>query len=199
MELQPLHPDEAGEAGAVLARAFADDPLWGYLFGPRRERIIRIACAGIVRDCARHGRVDTVRDGGGRIAGVAAWLPPGAFPLGPWRELAGLPAWLRIVALRPRSAPAAVRSVVALDRAHPPEPHWFLSLLGVEPSWQGRGAGSRLLAPVLEQAELAHLDTSKPENLSWYRRFGFEVERELRVAPGAPPSWALRYEPADGG
>jgi hypothetical protein len=45
---------------------------------------------------------------------------------------------------------------------------------------------------MLERVDLAHLDTSKPENLPWYRRFGFRVDRELHVTAGAPPSWALR-------
>lgn len=194
MRVEPLRDDEVPEAGAVLARALHDDPLWAHLFGERRARITRIACTGMTRDCRRHGRVDVARDDAGRIVGVAAWLPPGAFPLGVRRELAGLPAWLRIALLRPSAVPGAIRSVAALDRLHPDEPHWFLSLLGVEPSWQGRGVGSRLLPPVLEHAALAHLDTSKPANLAWYRRFGFRVEREVRSTPGAPPSWALRYE-----
>ncbi|HEY8584255.1 MAG TPA: GNAT family N-acetyltransferase [Capillimicrobium sp.] len=194
MRVDGLRADEVPEAGAVLARAFADDPLWTFLFGPRPLRVARVACTGLLRDHHRHGRVDAARDEAGRVVGVAAWLPPGAFPLGLRRELAGAPTWAKVGLLRPRSAPRAIRSVIALDALHPDEPHWFLSLLGVDPSWQGRGVGSRLLPPVLEQAGLVHLDTSKPANLPWYRRFGLEPVEQIVSVPGAPPSWALRRD-----
>jgi GNAT superfamily N-acetyltransferase len=184
---------DVAEAGGVLARALHDDPLLAFVFGPRRERLVRILCHATVRDAQPFGHVHAARDDAGRIVGVAAWLPPGAFPLTRAREIAQLPDWVRVGASRPWIVPRALRATTALDGCHPAEPHWFLAMLGVDPRCQGRGVGSRLLPPMLDRVGHAHLDTSKPANLPWYRRFGFEVDHELRVAKGAPPSWALRY------
>jgi GNAT superfamily N-acetyltransferase len=189
----PVARSEVREAGAVLARALHDDPLLTFVFGSRRARLVRILCTATVRDAQPFGHVLAARDDDGRIAGVAAWLPPGTFPLTPRRELAQLPGWLRVGAARPHIIPKAIRTATALDHCHPAEEHWFLAMLGVDPARQGRGLGSELLMPVLERAGYAHLDTSKPANLPWYRRFGFFVDHELRATAGAPPSWALRY------
>jgi hypothetical protein len=43
----------------------------------------------------------------------------------------------------------------------------------------------------------AYLETSNPKNLAWYRRFGFEIERELRVGAAKPAIWTMR-RPARG-
>lgn len=45
----------------------------------------------------------------------------------------------------------ALRLFMEVERRHPREPHWYLALLATDPSVQGRGLGTALLAPVLEQ------------------------------------------------
>jgi GNAT superfamily N-acetyltransferase len=66
-----------------------------------------------------------------------------------------------------------------MDRYHPAEPHWFLPLLAVDPSHQGKGYGSALLQPVLERCDrekqLAYLESSNPRNIPLYERHRFEV------------------------
>jgi hypothetical protein len=41
----------------------------------------------------------------------------------------------------------------------------------------------------------AFLETCEPDNLPLYRRFGFEVIREDRVAAGGPPIWLMWRSP----
>ena len=62
------------------------------------------------------------------------------------------------------------------------------------PELQGTGLGGALIAPGLARADGApvHLDTGRPENVPWYRRFGFEVTDEVHAVPGAPPSWGMK-------
>ena len=97
--------------------------------------------------------------------------------------------------------PAAGRRVVDLfrllnrtDAVHPHEPHWYLALLGIDPSYQRTGAGAALLEPVLarcdEQRLPAYLETQKPENVSWYARFGFEVVEQVDIGR-CPPAWTM--------
>ena len=182
-------------AAAVLARAFADAPLMTFLLGPGRGRETELIFATLCRDAARAGVVEGVREDG-RVVAAALWLPPGAHPT-PWRREARMvPSWVRLATMHPRAVPRLLKATPALDALHPLEPHWFLSLLGTEPALQGRGHGGALVRRGLRRAEEdgvgVHLDTDKPRNVEWYRGFGFEVSDEVRVVPGAPPSWGMR-------
>src|SRR5262249_62046769 len=73
----------------------------------------------------------------------------------------------------------------ALARVPPPEPHWYLATLGVQPGFQGGGRGSALLERWLEavaaDALPAWLETDREANLGFYRRVGFEVALEGSV------------------
>jgi ribosomal protein S18 acetylase RimI-like enzyme len=178
------------EAGAdLLARAFSDDPLMTYLVPPREARLV---LGAMCRDGASAGVMEGVWLDG-RLVGVAVWLPPGADEPTLRRELTQLPQWARLAARRPQAVPRLLRADRTLDALHPPQSHWFLSLLGVEPAVQRRGIGGALVAAGLARrgALAVHLDTSRPENLPWYRRFGFEVTAEVHAVPGAPPSWGM--------
>jgi GNAT superfamily N-acetyltransferase len=90
-------------------------------------------------------------------------------------------------------------SLAEMERHHPTEPHWYLEVLGTDPSMQGRGVGAAVLAPVLERCDRdglpAYLESSKAENVPWYERHGFAVVAELRARAGAPPSWTMRRDP----
>ena len=62
------------------------------------------------------------------------------------------------------------------SRAVPPQA-WYLSIVGIAPSWQGQGLGARLLAPALARATAhrrpCYLETFTPRNLPFYERLGF--------------------------
>ena len=72
-----------------------------------------------------------------------------------------------------------------LLRVHPATAHWYLSLLGVEPTHQRSGVGSRLLSSWLESVDRdrapSYLETDREENVAFYGREGFAVETELQV------------------
>jgi ribosomal protein S18 acetylase RimI-like enzyme len=194
-EPERLGRGDIDAAAALLARAFAVDPVLAFLLGEDRERERRLIFCALGRDAERAGLVEGMRDGG-RLAAAAVWLPPGAHPAPLRRELRMLPSWLRLARMRPRAVPRLLRAMPAFDALHPREPHWFLYLLGTEPALQGGGRGGALVERGLRRAQEdgvpVHLDTAVPENLGWYRRFGFEVTDEVRVVPGAPPTWGMR-------
>jgi ribosomal protein S18 acetylase RimI-like enzyme len=77
---------------------------------------------------------------------------------------------------------------------HPAEPHLYVYVLGVHPSQKGRGLGGALLRHVAGIAKaagvVAHLETSNPDNLGLYRRFGYEVQAEV-TSHGGPPVWTM--------
>ncbi|QEM03092.1 GNAT family N-acetyltransferase [Mucilaginibacter rubeus] len=63
------------------------------------------------------------------------------------------------------------------------EPMTYLWFIGVEPSEQGKGIGSKLLQEVIKDAETrqlpVYLETSAVKNLPWYERHGFKIYEQL--------------------
>jgi GNAT superfamily N-acetyltransferase len=188
------------EARHVLARAFDDDPVFRYLYPARRRR--RLAAGGLlaatVRDAMPFEQVWAAFDDG-RVIGVAAWLPDGAFQqsaLRQARQLAGASAAF----LTPATVAEGLRYIGCMHRLHPHDAHWYLAVLGVEPAWQGRGVGARLLTDTLKRLDgegvPAYLETSKESNVAWYARRRFVTRAETRPARRGPPIWTMWREPA---
>jgi ribosomal protein S18 acetylase RimI-like enzyme len=85
-----------------------------------------------------------------------------------------------------------------IDALHPRDPHLYLSVLGVDPSAQRTGLGSRLLEPGLERCDRegvpAYLESSKEANVPFYERHGFRVTDEVAM-PRGPKLWLMWREP----
>jgi GNAT superfamily N-acetyltransferase len=129
-----------------------------------------------------------------RLVGGAFWMPPGAWHLGPLKQLSMLPAMAVIL----RGAlPRLLRLLNAIEARHPHEHHYYLPVIGVRPEWQGRGFGSALLRPILERCDRerlpAYLEASSPRNRALYERHGFAVVEEMRVSD-SPPVWRMWRE-----
>ena len=186
------------EIGGMLARSFADDPIFAFIEPERPARVAFLEefMAALAR---RSHRLATAYVTEPELAGVSLWKTP---------ELRRLSAeQLRMTGLERVGewlAPASVERFDAIfdaiDEAlerESPEPVWYLGVLGVAPEWQGRGVGSRLMQPVLERADAeglaVTLETGQPRNLPLYARHGFEVSAELPpVASGAPVVWTMK-------
>lgn len=186
---------DARPLAVALARAFEDDPVMNWLLpGPRarRRRLpglfeLELRCLHLPRD-----EVYTTAD----ISGAALWAPPDRWRTPPWSLLRAGP---RLVWTLRSQLRRAVRSVSALERLHPSESHWYLTLVGTEPTRQGRGVGSALLAPVLQRCDRdgtpAYLESSKESNLAFYRRLGFEAIDAVELPGGGPRVWPMWREP----
>ena len=186
---------------AALARAFYDDPLFGY-FVPdpvSQSKGLLTFMGASVADAKQFGEIWIARTGG-KIACGAVWLPPGAYPRGVRRDLMTnlrtLPTFVR----SGRRLAGAVRLLAALDKAHHEitEPHYYLGILGTDPLYQRAGAGSATLQPVLDRCDregaTAYLETQKEENIAYYARHAFDVVQLIDV-DGAPPVWTLSRKP----
>jgi GNAT superfamily N-acetyltransferase len=185
--------------GEVLSRAFDDDPLPRFVSpsAARRPAVIRSFLVPIARDAIAFGHASAaVADGA--VHGIAAWLPPGAYPPGMARQLRQLPGLVRIAALVPRRMPFVLDALAQLQQRHCEGEHWYLALLAVDPSRQGQGVGRTLLEPGLARADAGglpcFLETTKRDNVAWYGNVGFDVVDELHVRDG-PPIWTMARPP----
>ena len=118
--------------------------------------------------------------------GAALWLPPDVHPD---EDM--------LIALLQRTVSEQIQKdffpvFEQMGRYHPSEPHWYLPLMGVGPSQQGKGFGSALLQHTLMQFDrdnkLAYLESSNPRNIPLYKRHGFELLGSIQI--GTSPSIA---------
>src|SRR4029450_7243897 len=101
-----------------------------------------------------------------------------------------------------RAGPRGFRRFVVQGRvlaerhdADVPPRHGYVWLLGVDPSAQGRGVGSRVLESVTSRCDAAraptYLDTTNERNLSFYRRHGFGGAHTGFLPRRACPAYAV--------
>lgn len=191
--VRPAREEDFPAMARVLARAFHADPLTSWLY-PRersRDRHVERSFQLSLRRLAPQGQLYTTAD----HAGAALWALPGQ-----WRE--DLRASIATLTLLPPLLPRLVRTMRAMTRieiAHPLQEHFYLSVLGTAPERRHRGIGSALLQPVLDLCDAertpAYLETATQENVGFYARHGFDVQRRLDLPGGAPSLWLLWRPP----
>ncbi|MDQ2689995.1 MAG: GNAT family N-acetyltransferase [Chloroflexota bacterium] len=191
---------EIPQLAATLARAFANDPYAHFLVGdaPERNQRMRDGWSGILRHSSdRLSHTYTTDD----HAGVAVWHPPGYRGAGFGDSLRMLPSVTRLAGSwrRLRQVSRAVAALEERRRHHVPQPHFYLSALGVEPERQGGGIGTALLGPVLERADaqqaIAYLETATARNVLLYERLGFDVVEELTLPGTDVHGWLMLRRP----
>jgi ribosomal protein S18 acetylase RimI-like enzyme len=199
-----LRPDQLRAVGEVLSQSHGEYPAFRHTFPDprRRRRALRLIFSGIARDALRFRSAYAAETADGRIQGVAIWLPPNQYPWSAWRQLRGAGWLLGVLVASPRSFPTFMRTGMNAARLHPADRHWYLETMGVAPSAQRLGLGSRLLAPVLELADRdqvdCYLETSDRANVPFYERHGFEVvDDALCLLPAGPKHVAMRRRPTD--
>ena len=196
MKVVRLRSEQLGEASAVLARAFHDDPAWTWVIPDSRRRATLLPWLFKLGFEVTDADVWTTP---GPVLGAARWLPPG-------RPGLRLPSALYAFVATPLRLREATGRFLAYGHAvenmrlrAADGPHWYLAGIGVDPAEQGKGIGSALLEPGLEGAARDGLPivllTNSGRNLPFYRRNGFEVAFEDDVPPGAPHAWAMIREP----
>lgn len=186
---------DARRLASVLTDAFLDDPVFGWFFrreAGRRARIERFFHDAALDATMPHGAVQTIGD----VDGGALWLPPGEAHSSLGEQLRMLPGMVRIFR---RETLRALRGMSAMEAVHPHEPHWYLWLLGIAPSQQGRGLGSALLEPMLDRCDAdgtpAYLEATSERNRDLYLRHGFEVTGMLELPASGPPLWLMWRDP----
>ncbi|MEV4545609.1 GNAT family N-acetyltransferase [Micromonospora echinaurantiaca] len=212
LEVRGLRPDERRLAGGLVARAMRDNPTTLAMCGA--DPFDRLAHMQPIWTAFFH-RPPGPAVGAfhrGCLVGVAGATPPGACvgsTYGPRAApVAGGPE-------PPPGDPGRADYVQATYAVNDlPEPHWHLGPVAVEPGFQGRGVGARLvreLTAVLDaDGHDGWCETDTEANVRFYRALGWQAVRTVRVigiplwflhrpgrrpAPAAPASAARRTDP----
>ncbi len=189
------------EAGRVLGRAFVDNPAQlaalCKLSPARRARVVEALHASFTAAAVEHWTAEGLFDGE-RLLGATLVLAPNVYP-------PGLRA--RLTALRGALGAGlhGMRNYLRIDAhmqaRHPEAPHYYLFIVGVEPSEQGRGHGRTLLAALNARADAdglpCYLETDRESNVPLYARMGYRVLTDERIAAvGGLRMWTMRRDPA---
>jgi GNAT superfamily N-acetyltransferase len=184
--LRTATDDDVSRLKSVLAAAFHEDPIFGWLMpdeATRQARLRRffeleLRHVALTRGCAWTSSA---------LNGAALSLPPGAWRL-PTRVLFTQgPSFARAFGAR---LPRAAGLLSTIEQRHIREPHYYFAYVGVSPEAQGQGLGTALMRPTLDRCDdeglPAYLEASSERNAALYERLGFELMDELGFA-GSPP------------
>ncbi|MGY4708280.1 GNAT family N-acetyltransferase [Mycolicibacterium sp. CBM1] len=198
IDVRPARRSDIPALARVLGRAFHDDPVMAWV-QPDAERRTA-ALPGLFGALARHhylaarGLEVALSDDG--VGAAALWDPPGRRQQSSREQLAMLPAVIR--AFRGRLAAGRVLTELMKEN-HPEEPHWYLGVIGSDPTVRGSGLGHALMRSRLDRCDTeyapAYLESSNPDNVPYYERFGFVVTGEIALPDGGPSLWPMWRSP----
>jgi GNAT superfamily N-acetyltransferase len=189
--------DDDGTLVALLVRAYADEPLmnWAFRDDDRRE----VAWAAYFREMLKLYRATGLVFTNPQRTACALWATPGNWRISRALELKLAPTILRMLGFR--RLRRGLRLMHRLQAEHPEEPHYYLNLVGVEPSLQGGGIGSSLIRAGLDRADAAglgaYLETAQPRNVPLYERHGFRTSKLVEFGQSSPQCW-LMWRPPHG-
>jgi ribosomal protein S18 acetylase RimI-like enzyme len=190
VRIEAYTSEMAEEASRVLAQAFATNPLHVATFGPmqvaKNEAFFR---GGLM---AMKGPMRVALDGS-RIVGVVHWVRSPGCRFSGAERLRMMPVMMK--AFGPRATLRVASWLGAWSKRHPRAEHGHLGPIGVSPEAQGRGVGRRLMDVYCDELDrdgiAGYLETDRPENVRFYRRFGFDVVAEAPVL-GVPNFYMWR-------
>jgi GNAT superfamily N-acetyltransferase len=193
---RPATADDVPLLADTLADAFISDPVYTWMLPGRRRlkpRLRTMFAAEMEQYVLRNGgTVWTTSE----YDGAVCELPPGAWEVP--KSMTGKEAlrWLRAFG---RRLPLAIGVQRAMETRHPHEPHFYVRIVGVRTSRQGRGIGSALMRPTLQRADSVgvptYIEASSQRSAALYERLGFLHVDVLELPDGGPPVRLMRRRP----
>jgi ribosomal protein S18 acetylase RimI-like enzyme len=199
-DLIPVVENQLDSARQCLARAFQDDPAPSYMIPDYEKRKVLLPelYYGVVRYAHQYDLIQTLAD---TTRGVSLWMKPGSvnIPVHKMIKSGLLTAYLKVGISRLGRALNYLNFAEAQRIKIVPGRHWYLFMIGVDPAYQNQGIGSRLLTPVLAQADKeglpVYLDTFNEKTLAFYRKHSFTIAEEALIPNGGPRGWFLLRQP----
>jgi GNAT superfamily N-acetyltransferase len=174
--LKKYSPDYLEDCVTVLGNAFVTNPLHLAAFGSGRMDQNRL----FFRIGMRHMFV------GQSFVALENETVCGYLHFNPWPYCLPAPeeipaAIATILTPLGEAIPKVIRWFTRWCHLDPAESHVHLGPIGVAPEMQGRGVGTLLMQRYVEHLEqeraAGYLETDRPENVEFYKRFGFVVQR----------------------
>jgi len=191
--------DDVDALKKVLAKTFDEDPIHKWCIAQDRKRTARMEKhfeTHVKHYAMKYDHVFTTEE----LDVVAVWFPPE--PKDSWKsstlkDLSLIHKWVAITGFW--KLLTTMSAIEFVKKRHLKRPHYYLSYIGVDPPFQGRGIGTDLLWHGLQMCRQrglpAYLETSQERNVRYYERNGFTVSEEFFVPHDGPKIWTMIYEP----
>jgi GNAT superfamily N-acetyltransferase/quercetin dioxygenase-like cupin family protein len=175
------HPELLDATVDVLSRAFARNPIHLAAFGADRVVECNRTFFRIGLSLFRGRRLVALH--GSKVVGFVHWVESPGCQYSAGERVRLVAAMLSGFGFR---STLRVGSWLSGWAAHDERrPHWHFGPIGVDPDSQRQGVGRVLMehyCSALDHAAVpGYLETDEPNNVAFYRRFGFEVVSEAQV------------------
>ena len=201
--LYQVQKKDITQAGAVLADAFQDDPVWAKAFAETAIDRQRIFFQSPVRFGLKYGTVRSISDG---LEGIIVWAMGDHADMTFWRAIRcgsiinmmkmGMGLAGRMLKMQTAFKPLeADRKANMQGRSH-----LYLMIVGVGPDYQRQGFGRRLIGAAIEESEKIgiplYVETSTESIVGIYEKLGFSVIRRIMMPVINLPQWEMIREPS---
>jgi len=204
IQVTPITETDIPGAISCIQQAFADDPYNNWVFDRtkvdlNRNRVsLGIRCRWGMRNALFHVAKE---EGSDRVLGVAMWMPPKRTDMTPswgqwlWDSWESWRLWGNQVIMNLTYGRGglnvkryyiwkACQGVAQKELWIDPRGYYFLNIITVLPSEQGKGIGKKLFEEVTTKADreglCCYLESSRDEpNMKIYEAMGFEFVRGL--------------------
>lgn len=183
-------------ASEILAMIFQNDPVYVHFVpdASERSRVLHYHFALRLRHAMSNGEAYATSHS---LEGLAIWYPPDYTKMS--LRMILLNGGLSVLFHMGRESVSRQMSVnnyiQSEHERNVPFRHWYLSSLGVDAEYRGRGYASKLLKPMfarLDNDELpCYLETQKEENVSLYQHFGFRAIKKSIIPGTSITIWTM--------
>jgi len=193
--LYQLQVRDIPRAGAVLADAFQQDPVWIKVLADWDLNRKRIFFETPVRFCLKFGEVYATSE---NLEGIAAWVPGDHSDMTVWRAirsgsmLSGMKLGIRIF-MNMKS----IFDSMEKDRKETMKgrDYMYLIIIGVAADKQGQGFGGGLMRALIGECrrggKTLYLETSTEQNVRMYEKLGFRQIRKITLPVIDLPQWEM--------
>ena len=186
-------------ASQIVSKAFFEDPLMLYLFPKpkERKRKLRLMMELLIRIGMKYGVVHATSL---ELEGIAIWFPSNKAKITPLMGLlnGGFSYFFKLGSKAVRKQNRIYNYIYSKHKKLLPSYHWYLSIIAINPVYQGMGFSRILLNSMFNQIDKQNisyfLDTNNKENISIYKRFGFRILEEYQIPDTRIINWAMRRD-----
>jgi len=194
-----LESDQKKKAAAVMTAAFFDYPMMIHYFPnvKKRERRLPWYFKNVLSSAMRYGEVFVTSD----LAGVLFILPPGHTRLTNKEYIkCGFLLTPLVVGYKNYKKSNECERFVAdtHERLMNGRPHYYLWGLVTDPKEQRKGVGTALMKIITDKADAMnvpiYLETHNKDNVTYYKRFGFDLIHTDVIPKHGLDIWCLLRE-----
>ncbi len=190
--LYPVSKKELKNISRVLANAFSEDPIIKAMNLESKE--INWMYEIPIRSGLRYGNVFATSE---NLEGIIAFCPGKYANMKMWNIIRSgsiIPA-LKLIRKYGKTMQRMGKILKEDKKNLNIGPYLYLFVIGVSQEYQGKGFGGKMLRALIEKSEnegkSIYLETETEENVSLYRKFGFEILKKITHPDLNLPMWEM--------